>query len=154
MEELEKLNLPDYTFNIRKVNRNTEIFDFVRKKYVVLNPEEWVRQNFVRYLVEERKYPASLIAIEKTITVNKLKKRCDIVVYSRDRKPIIMVECKSSSIKISQSTFDQAARYNISLNVKYLIVTNGINHYSCIIEKDKSSYVFLEHIPFYKELQE
>jgi hypothetical protein len=151
---LEKLNLPDYVFKIRTIGLNQEIFDSVRKRYIVLTPEEWVRQNFVRYLIEERKYPSSLIAIEKTITVNKLKKRCDIVVYNRDRKPAIMVECKSSSIKITQSTFDQAARYNISLNVKYLIITNGINHYSCIVEKEKSKYIFLENIPLYSEIME
>jgi hypothetical protein len=151
---LEKLNLPDYSFKIRANGINKEIFDTVRKKYVVLTPEEWVRQNFVRYLIEERKYPASLIAIEKTITVNKLKKRCDIVVYNRDRKPVILVECKASSIKISQSSFDQAARYNIALNVKYLIITNGINHYSCIVEGAKSAYVFLENIPLYNEIQD
>lgn len=151
---MEKLNLPDYSFKIRANGINKEIFDTVRKKYVVLTPEEWVRQNFVRYLIEERKYPASLIAIEKTITVNKLKKRCDIVVYNRDRKPVILVECKASSIKISQSSFDQAARYNIALNVKYLIITNGINHYSCIVEGAKSAYVFLENIPLYNEIQD
>lgn len=151
---MKKLNLPEYSFKIRTLGLNQEIFDSVRKKYIVLTPEEWVRQNFVRYLIEERKYPASLIAIEKTITVNKLRKRCDIVVYSRDRKPVIMVECKSSSIKISQSTFDQVARYNLSLNVKYLIITNGMNHYSCIVEKDKSGYVFLESIPMYAEIKD
>jgi hypothetical protein len=149
---LEKLNLPEYFFKIRTIANNKEIFDPIRKKYIFLTSEEWVRQNFIRYLIEERKFPASLIAIEKTITVNKLKKRCDVVIYDRNRKPLILVECKASSVKITQSSFDQGARYNLSLNVKYLIVTNGINHYSCTIEREKKSYVFLEDVPFYKDI--
>ncbi len=143
-----KLNLPDYSFTIRD---NTEIFDSIRKKYVALTPEEWVRQNFVRYLIEEKKFPKSLIAIEKEIVVNRMKKRGDIVVYNRELKPILIVECKAPTVKITQATFDQVARYNLSLNVEYLIITNGINHFCCTINEEKKGYIFVEKIPFYLE---
>jgi len=144
-----KLNLPEYSFNIRNLETTPEIFDSIRKKYVALSPEEWVRQNFVKYLIKEKNYPKSLLAIEKEITVNRLKKRCDVVIYNRDLKPIVIVECKSPSIKINQASFDQAARYNLSLNVKYIIITNGINHYCCAIDEENKSYSFVEGIPNY-----
>ena len=147
-----KLNLPDYTFNIRSAGNGNEIFDSIRRKFVALTPEEWVRQNFSRFLVDDRKFPRSLMAIEKTIMVNNLRKRGDIVVYDKTGKPIIMVECKSFSVNITQKSFDQAARYNLSLNVKYLILTNGLKHYCCEVNHEKKNYRFLEEIPFYSQI--
>ena len=146
-----KLNLPEYSFTIRYLDTVPEIFDSIRKKYVVLTPEEWVRQNFVRYLIAEKNYPKSLLAIEKEITVNRLKKRCDVVIYNRDLKPIVIVECKSPTVKINQEVFDQAARYNLSLNVEYLIITNGMNHYCCTIDEENKSYKFKEEIPSFNQ---
>ena len=146
------MNLPEYSFTTRNLEKSPEIFDSIRKKFVALTPEEWVRQNFVKYLIEEKKYPKSLLAIEKEITVNRLKKRCDVVIYNRDLKPIIIVECKSPSVKINQETFDQAARYNLSLNVEYLIITNGLNHYCCIIDEEKKAYIFKEEIPSFLQM--
>ncbi len=149
---MHKLNLPEYDFSIRNGQNVIEIFDGIRKKYVALTPEEWVRQNFIRYLIEERDYPKSLMAIEKELIVNKLKKRCDIVVYNRQLIPILIVECKAFNVKINQQAFDQAARYNLSLNVKNLIITNGLSHYCCLIEENKEAYTFIKDIPNFKDI--
>lgn len=147
-----KLNLPDYLFNLRNLESKPEIFDIIRKKYVTLTPEEWVRQNFVRYLNEEKDFPKSFLAIEKEIIVNKLKKRGDIVVYNRELKPILIVECKSPNIKPNQGVFDQAARYNMALNVKYFIITNGLNHICVEVDKENNSYYLVQMIPNYKDI--
>ncbi len=126
------------------------IFDNLRKKYLVLTPEEWVRQHFVQFLIEEKKYPVTLIALEKQLTINNLKKRTDIVIFSSDGTPNIIVECKAPKIKIAQDTFDQIARYNLKLNANYLIVTNGLEHYFCQLDKENETYIFLKDIPDYK----
>ena len=147
---MQLLNLPTYQFEIKSSENKQLIFDKIRKKYVVLTPEEWVRQNFVTYLLEEKKYPISLIAIEKQVTVNKLKKRFDILVFDKKGNHNIIVECKSPKIKITQDTFDQIARYNLALNAEYLIVTNGISHYYCKMDSENKKYVFLEDISSYK----
>ena len=144
-----RLNLPIFEFAIRKLNKNNQIFDSFRKKYVELTPEEWVRQNFLRYLVEEKKYPASLLAVEMEIGIGKLKKRCDAVIYSREMKPIVIVECKAATVKIAQEVFDQAARYNLALNVKYLSLTNGFEHFFCKVNQEKKNFEFLNEIPEY-----
>lgn len=117
---------------------------------MVLTPEEWVRQHFVCFLIEEKKYPVSLIAIEKQLTINNLKKRSDILVFNTDGKPEIIVECKAPSIKITQAAFDQIARYNLKLKAKYLIVTNGLEHFYCKMDFKKETYIFLKMIPDYK----
>jgi len=116
---------------------------------VVLQPEEWVRQHCVRFLIEEKNYPASLINIEKELKINDLRKRYDIVVFNPNGTIHIIVECKSHKIKIDQSTFDQIARYNLTLNASYLMVTNGINHYYCSMDKEEQRYKFLRDIPGY-----
>ena len=126
---MQKLNLPTYPFKLKSNEKQTLIFDNLRKRYFVLTPEEWVRQHFVQFLIEEKKYPVSLIAIEKQLTINALKKRTDIVVFDKSGNPDIIVECKAPHIKIAQDTFDQIARYNLKLNAKYLIVTNGLDHF-------------------------
>ena len=126
------------------------IFDVIRKKFMVLQPEEWVRQHCVQFLIEEKKYPISLINAEKELKVNDLRKRYDIVVYNPDGSIHLIVECKSFKIKIDQSTFDQIARYNLTLNASYLMVTNGINHYYCSMDMKDQRYQFLKDIPQYK----
>lgn len=146
---MQKLNLPSSSFKLKSNEKHTLIFDNLRKKYLVLTPEEWVRQHFVRFLIDVKKYPSSLIAIEKQLTINSLKKRTDIVVFNRKGDPEILVECKAPQININQDTFDQIARYNLSLNANYLIVTNGLEHYFCKMDKENESYIFLEDFPTY-----
>jgi hypothetical protein len=147
---MQKLNLPTYNFKFKSSENKTLIFDKLRKKYMVLTPEEWVRQHFVYFLIEEKKYPVSLIAIEKQLTINNLKKRSDILVFNTDGKPEIIVECKAPSIKITQAAFDQIARYNLKLKANYLIVTNGLEHFYCKMDFKNETYVFLKMIPDYK----
>ena len=149
---MEKLNLPEYTFRIATVDGKTQIFDGIRKKYVTLTDEEWVRQNFIMYLISEKNYPASLISIEKSLQVNRMEKRADIVVYGKDLKPKVIVECKAPSVAISQEVFDQVARYNIPLKVDYLIVTNGLIHYCCKIDFNKNEYTFINEVPDFTEI--
>ncbi|WP_272148599.1 type I restriction enzyme HsdR N-terminal domain-containing protein [Tenacibaculum aiptasiae] len=146
---MQKLNLPSYTFKTKSNENKMLIFDNLRKKYVVLTPEEWVRQHFVEYLVKEKKYPVSLIAIEKQLTINNRKKRTDILIFNSNGKPNIIVECKAPSVKITQDTFDQIARYNLKLDANYLVITNGLEHYYCSLDKENETYVFLRDIPSY-----
>ncbi len=147
---MQKLNLPSYTFKIKNNEKHYLIFDEVRKKYVVLTPEEWVRQHFVWFLVKEKKYPISLIAVEKQFIINNLKKRSDILIFNSNGLPDIIVECKAPDVKVSQKTFDQITQYNIKLNARYLIVTNGLQHYFCRLNPEGKSYIFLKDIPPYK----
>lgn len=149
---MQTLNLPAYPFKIRQDDGGEEIFDPIRKKYVALTPEEWVRQHFVQYLINEKSAPPALIAIEQTLTYNTMKRRSDIVVYSGKAMPLILVECKSANIKLSQKVFDQVARYNMALKVPYLIITNGLTHFCCKIDFETLSYRFLREIPEYREL--
>ncbi|CAL2084942.1 type I restriction enzyme HsdR N-terminal domain-containing protein [Tenacibaculum sp. 190524A02b] len=146
---MQKLNLPTYDFRLKSNENKTLIFDSLRKKYVVLTPEEWVRQHFVHFLLEEKKYPVSLIAIEKQLIINNLKKRTDIVIFGKDGLPNIIVECKAPHIKITQNTFDQIARYNLKLQANFLVVTNGLQHFYCMLDTKNESYVFLRDIPIY-----
>jgi len=144
---MQKLNLPSYSFKLKSNENKTLIFDNLRKKYVVLTPEEWVRQHFVRFLIHEKKYPVSIIAIEKQLTINTRIKRTDILTFSTDGKPDIIVECKAPHIKITQETFDQIARYNLKLNANYLVVTNGLEHFYCKMDFKNETYIFLKEIP-------
>ncbi len=146
---MEKLNLPTYSFNIKLIEQRKYIFDFIRKKFVILTPEEWVRQNFLKYLVEEKKYPTSLIVVEKEFKLNRLSKRSDAVVYNKSGNPILILECKSTSVKIDQKVFDQITRYNMKLKVDFLIITNGMEHYACNIDYNNQRYSFLKDIPNY-----
>lgn len=146
---MQPLNLPTYPFKIKSSENKYFIFDIVRKKYMVLTPEEWVRQHIIHYLIEEKNYPISLIAVEKKVTVNKLTKRTDILVFNAKGNPHIIVECKAPSIKISQAAFDQIARYNLKLAANYLIVTNGLTHFYSFMDLKNESYVFMETIPNY-----
>ena len=146
---MQKLNLPTYNFKLKSKENKTLIFDNLRKKYMVLTPEEWVRQHFVSFLIHEKNFPNSLIAIEKQLTVNNIKKRSDILVFNSSGKPHIIVECKAPSIKITQDTFDQIARYNLKLKANFLIVTNGLEHFCCKMDFENEAYVFLKEIPSY-----
>ncbi|MES2873148.1 MAG: type I restriction enzyme HsdR N-terminal domain-containing protein, partial [Bacteroidota bacterium] len=125
MFEPTPLNLPEYPFRLKQENNTTYIFDGVRKKFLVLTPEEWVRQHFVQFLIQEKKYPRTLIKLEGGLKLNSLQKRSDILLFNSSGEKIILVECKAPSIKITQATFDQVARYNFVHQVKYLVVSNG-----------------------------
>ena len=146
---MQNLNFPTYSFRLKNSENNTHIFDVIRKKFVVLQPEEWVRQHCVQYLVQEKNYPISLINVEKVILVNGLKKRYDIVVFNPDGSLAVVVECKAPKVQISQSVFDQIARYNLTLKASYLMVTNGLNHYFCTMNHHLESFEFLETLPNY-----
>ncbi|WP_299063646.1 type I restriction enzyme HsdR N-terminal domain-containing protein [uncultured Polaribacter sp.] len=148
--KFQKLNLPNYNFKLKSSENKTLIFDKLRKKYMVLTPEEWVRQHFVCFLMDEKKYPTSLIALEKQLTINNRKKRTDILVFNKEGNHEIIVECKAPSIKITQDTFDQIARYNLKLKANYLIVTNGLEHFYCKMDFENKKYVFLKEVPDYK----
>ncbi|MEO6884574.1 MAG: type I restriction enzyme HsdR N-terminal domain-containing protein [Bacteroidia bacterium] len=143
-----QLNLPVYTFKLKGQNQRTQIYDIVRRKYVVLTPEEWVRQHFIHFLVQEKKFPASLMAIETAVkSTQTLKRRSDIVIYDNTLNPYLLVECKAPEIKIKQDVFDQIARYNMDLKVKFLIVSNGLQHFCCEMDYEKKSYTFVKDIP-------
>jgi hypothetical protein len=146
------LNLPVYSFRTKTEEGKKMIFDARRRKWVALTPEEWVRQHFARYLTEEKNYPAGRMGIEYGLKINGLDFRADIVEFDQEGNPLLIVECKAPQVKISQDVFDQIVRYNFRLQVKYLIVTNGINHYCCVIDREKLSYSFLPEIPDYKNL--
>jgi hypothetical protein len=141
-----QLNFPNYTFKIKNIENEDYIFDEIRKKYIKLTKEEWVRQNCVNFLVKEKKFPQVLINVEKTLKINKLSKRYDIVVYNSDGSIKLLVECKSPEIKITQKTFDQIAIYNMSLNADLLMITNGINHYYCKIDYENQCYKLINDI--------
>ena len=143
------LNLPKYSFRIKNKENKLYIFDQIRKKDMVLTDEEWVRQNYVSFLHKEKKYPLSLIALEKQCKVNNTIKRTDILIFDKNGSPYIIVECKASHIKINQDTFDQIARYNMKLNATYLIVTNGLDHFYCQMDHVAKKYTFLKEIPNY-----
>lgn len=149
---MQVLNLPVYPLKIKNIKQNKYIFDIIRKKFIVLTPEEWVRQNFVHYLIHEKQYPAGLLSVEMFLKVNKLSKRADLVVFSNNAKPIMIIECKAPEVKINQKAFDQIWSYNIALNVKYLIVTNGMQSFCCKATNDMKSYFFLKNIPNYAQL--
>lgn len=146
---MQKLNFPDCDFRFRKDGETVSIFDSVRKKFIVLTPEEWVRQHAVQFLLGEMKYPKSLINVEKILKINGMTRRYDIVVFNSDGSIRILVECKAPGVTISQSTFDQIARYNMAMNSDLLMVTNGLNHYFCRMDYENEKYVFLPSLPQY-----
>ena len=148
-----RLNLPECAINMKKNSAGGfEIFDCLRKKFVALTPEEWVRQHFVAHLIGDHHYPAALMANEVSLVQNGIKRRCDTLVADREGKPLVIVEYKAPSIPITQKTFDQIVRYNMVLRAKYLVVSNGMSHYCCKIDYNNNSYCFLEEIPCYGQL--
>jgi hypothetical protein len=126
------------------------IFDEIRKKFIVLTPEEWVRQHVIQFLLQNLKYPKSYINVEKLIKVNGLSKRYDGIVFKPNGEIFLLIECKAPEIPISQNTFDQIARYNLELKAQYLMVTNGLNHYFCQMDFENEKYVFLKELPDFK----
>ena len=147
------LNLPTYSLKIKSKKGLGYVYDVFRKKYVRLTPEEWVRQNFAHYLVKEKNYPASRIIIEKTLHINRLVKRCDMLVCNDKGDPVILIECKSPEVKISQEAFEQVAIYNINFRVEYLLITNGIKHFFCRVNFITSEVEFLNEIPDYQGIR-
>ena len=146
------LNLPSYDAKIRKNGSSMEIYDSLRRKYVALTPEEWVRQHFVNWLIIDKEYPTSLMANEAGIKLNSLTRRCDTVVYDQHLDPLMIIEYKESNISITQDVFDQIVRYNTVLKVQYIVVSNGVKHYCCKMNYEKHSYDFLIDIAHYREL--
>ena len=146
---MQQLNFPIYNFRLKNSENKVSIFDEIRKKFIILTPEEWVRQHVVRFLLEEKKYPKSLINVEKVLIVNGLRKRYDVVVFNPDGSIFVLVECKAPEIKTAQATFDQIARYNLALKAQFLMVTNGHNHYFCQMDFENEKYDFLKELPDY-----
>ncbi|MBU2913870.1 type I restriction enzyme HsdR N-terminal domain-containing protein [Reichenbachiella agariperforans] len=147
---MERLNLPPFNFNIRESTEGNEIWDEFRKKYIVLTPEEWVRQNFLRFLNQYLSYPRTLLKVEGSMKYNKLSKRPDIVAYSSSGAPIMLVECKASYVKITEETFKQASVYNKVVRARYLVVTNGLQHFICEQNFETGTSLFLKEIPVYQ----
>ena len=150
---MQKLNFPDFSFRFKNSENKVLVFDEIRKKFIVLTPEEWVRIHVVQFLMIEKNYPKSLINVEKMIKINGLIKRYDVVVFQPDGSIFLVVECKQPNVPISQTVFDQIARYNLTLKADYLMVTNGLNHYFCQMDFEKESYLFLNDIPNYNSIE-
>ena len=151
---MDKLSLPVFDINIKESAGKTVIFDIIRKKYVVLTPEEWVRQHFIHYLIEHLGYSRPLIAVEQGMKYNTLLKRTDIIVYDRAGAPLLLVECKEPSHRLNQKVMEQAMMYNKTIKAPYIIVSNGIDH-SCIhVNTAEQKIVFLNTIPRFEELIE
>lgn len=146
------LNLPPVNLKLSLENGKRMIYDILRKKNIQATPEEWVRQHFVHFLINEKSYPSSLMANEVLLNLNGMDRRCDTVIYDRNLIPKLIVEYKAPHIAIDQKVFDQICRYNFVLRVGYLIVSNGIQHYCCKIDYENKTYSFIENIPMYDEL--
>lgn len=144
---MQRLNLPEHHLKIKNSNGKEMVFDVIRKKFVVLTPEEWVRQHFINFLVKHKNYPQSLMAVEKQLIENGMARRFDLVAYNRKGKPFLIAEFKAPEVGITQKTFDQAVRYNMSLNVRYIVVSNGLQHFACEILYEQNSFTFLKDIP-------
>jgi len=147
-----QLNLPEYNFRIKKQDNKLLIFDSQRKRYVTLTPEEWVRQHFVRFLIETKGYPAALLAIEKQLNMNGMKKRCDAILYDHNANPVLIIELKAPNVPISQATFDQVAVYNAKLQVNFFMISNGIEHFCCKVNPETARYEYFPEIPHYNQL--
>jgi hypothetical protein len=151
---MEILNLPEINPGTRigKTGK-PEIFDEIRKKFVALTPEEWVRQHFLHFMINQLGFPATLIVVEAAIKYNGMMKRFDILAHRPDGKPCLVVECKAPAVEVTQAVFDQVAMYNMTIMVDYLAVTNGMAHYACKIDHDRGTYEFLKEIPAYELLK-
>ena len=149
---MKQLNLPEYSFKITGKEGNKIILDPIRRRYVKLTPEEWVRQNFIQYLINKGKYPPGLLGIEVMFSFNKLKRRVDILVHNRSGQPVMIVECKAPEVALDEKVFEQIATYNMKYKVLYLVVTNGDHHYACKFNHKEMSFEYLMVIPLYEEL--
>jgi type I site-specific restriction endonuclease len=146
------LNLPEAKLQIENQQGLVKVLDLIRKKYVALTPEEWVRQHLIHFLLSAKKYPKSLFQVEKGLSYNRMTKRTDIVVYDRQGKPFLLVECKSPMVKISEATFRQAAMYNNTLQAPYFMLSNGLVHYCCSINHHNQSSQMLKELPEFPDL--
>lgn len=149
-----KLNLPFYAFNIREENGKRQIFDSIRRRFIALTPEEWVRQHIVRLLIDNFGVPAGLIGVEKSVKVGVLSHRCDVVVHDREGKALLIVEVKAPSVPINQAVIDQASRYNLTLEVEYLLLSNGLDHLVLRLNPLRNGYFVLDKMPSFNELIE
>jgi hypothetical protein len=147
-----QLQFPQFDFNIRETSNGFEIWDVIRKRFVKLSPEEWVRQHVLRYLIEKKQYNASLMAVEYSIVYNEQKKRCDAVLFNTAGKPLLIIECKASAVKLTHKVLEQIARYNFTLNVSYLLVSNGMQTMFFKIETEQNKIVMLKEIPEFEML--
>jgi hypothetical protein len=152
VHEMERLNLPSFPLKIKQEDEKHLILDVFRKKYIQLTPEEWVRQNFAHYLVKHKHYPEPLISMERAIKISDKLNRSDLIAYNRNGKALLLVECKASSVEISQKTFDQIAGYNYKIGAAFLILTNGLIHYCCKVNTETKQYEFLNDIPDYRNI--
>ncbi|MDR1499520.1 MAG: type I restriction enzyme HsdR N-terminal domain-containing protein [Tannerellaceae bacterium] len=148
------LNLPAFDAKLLERDGRRMILDPLRRKYVALTPEEWVRQHFVNYLITKKQYPPDLLGNEVTLRLNATTKRCDTIVYNRFLLPLAIVEYKSPEVTINSAVFDQISRYNATLRVRFLLVSNGLSHFCCRIDYRTQTYTFLDNIPAYSELEE
>ena len=144
---MHSLNFPSYNFRLKNSENKVAVFDELRKKFVILTPEEWVRQHVVHFLLKEKRIPKSLLNVEKQLKVHGLLKRYDVLAYNPDGSIHLVVECKAASVPIAQETFDQVARYNLTLNSTFLMVTNGLQHYFCKMNYAEEKYDFLPDLP-------
>lgn len=149
MTDYPELNLPSFNIRLKEEQNEVRVFDPLREKWILLTPEEWVRQHFINWLKTEFHYPLSLMANEVKINLNDTVKRCDTVIFRRDGSPFIIVEYKAPNVAVTQNVFDQIARYNMQLHADYLIVSNGLNHYCCKLDYANNTYHFIPHIPDY-----
>jgi hypothetical protein len=149
---MQNLNFPAYSFRFKNSENKIYIFDVIRKKFVINTPEEWVRQHVICYLIQDLKYPKLWINVEKRIKINGIDKRYDIVVFNPDGSIYLLIECKAPEVAISQQTFDQIARYNLTLHSQYLMVTNGMFHYFCIMDYQNEQYQFLQQLPLFDKI--
>lgn len=142
-----RLNFPEnYQFRLKQIEEIPYIFCPIRKKWLILTPEEWVRQHTIQFLIHTKKYSKTAINSEVIVEITGMQKRLDLIVYNKE-KPFLIIECKAPSIPITQSTFDQVARYNLQLNADFLMVTNGLNHFYCQMDYENQNYIFLPEIP-------
>jgi hypothetical protein len=147
MNLFQKLNLPPFEFKIKEDEGKKFIYDTIRKNYFLLTPEEWVRQHFLHFLINHYHYPKGLIKIETGLRYNKLLKRSDIIIFDRNGRPFLLVECKSADHKLIQAGFDQAAMYNTTIKAPYIALTNGLKTYCCRINQETRHYEFMEDLP-------
>ncbi len=150
----QQLNLPPFDYRLSRTDGRAAIFDFLRRKYVALTPEEWVRQHFTHYLIEHKGYPKGLMVNETELRVGDKRLRCDTVLYNKEMQPQMIIEYKAPHIQLQQKTFDQISAYNLLLHADYLVVSNGLQHYCCRMDYEHRSYMFLTEIPDYGEMRD
>ncbi|HPG99996.1 MAG TPA: type I restriction enzyme HsdR N-terminal domain-containing protein [Tenuifilaceae bacterium] len=154
VEGISRLNFPEFDFRVREVGKSLQIFDAVRKKFVPLTPEEWVRQHLIRYLCDFKNVPTGLIGVEVAFLLNGVNHRADVVVYGRVGKPLVVVECKAADVELSESTVDQVVRYNSYFKAPYLVITNGIKHYTFAVSWESGNSYSLNEIPDYSVMEQ